>query len=219
MWLNIRRVFLSKLALGNAAWICRQVDFLILSFRTGHYFFPLPVTCIAEPSQPPRLGLSFCGWAPHRTDGRWHVLTKRERMKMMPSTLPSSQQTSHFLSLARGIMLMEMWINHALYFLYFWYFDMWGQANPGGPAPCCAKSFSHVRLCVTPWTVAHQAPLSMGSSGKNTGVGCHALLQRILPSQGLNPHLFCLLYWQTGCQSGDVSGQADPGGTAPPRFS
>ena len=27
------------------------------------------------------------------------------------------------------------------------------------------------------------------SPGKNTGVGCHALLQRIFPTQGLNPHL------------------------------
>ena len=26
----------------------------------------------------------------------------------------------------------------------------------------CANHFSHVRLFVTPWTVAHQAPLSMG---------------------------------------------------------
>ena len=26
----------------------------------------------------------------------------------------------------------------------------------------CACSFSHVRLFATPWTVAHQAPLSMG---------------------------------------------------------
>ena len=28
-----------------------------------------------------------------------------------------------------------------------------------------------------------------GSPGKNTGVGCHALLQRILPTQGWNPGL------------------------------
>ena len=28
----------------------------------------------------------------------------------------------------------------------------------------CAQSLSHVWLCVTPWTVAHQAPLSMGFS-------------------------------------------------------
>ena len=37
--------------------------------------------------------------------------------------------------------------------------------------------FSHVRLCVTPETAAHQAPPSLWSPGKNTGVGCHFLLQ------------------------------------------
>ena len=37
--------------------------------------------------------------------------------------------------------------------------------------------FSCVQLFATLWTVAIQAPLSMDSSGKNTGVGCHALLQ------------------------------------------
>ena len=34
------------------------------------------------------------------------------------------------------------------------------------------------------------------SPGKNTGVGCHALLQGIFPTLGLNPSLFCLLHWQ-----------------------
>ena len=29
---------------------------------------------------------------------------------------------------------------------------------------CCSHSLSHVRLFATPWTVAHQAPLSMGLS-------------------------------------------------------
>ena len=37
-----------------------------------------------------------------------------------------------------------------------------------------------------------------GSPGKSTGVGCHALLQGILPTQGLNSHLLCLLHWQVG---------------------
>ena len=37
--------------------------------------------------------------------------------------------------------------------------------------------FSHVQLCVTPQTAAHQAPPSWDSPGKNTGVGCHFLLQ------------------------------------------
>ena len=34
-------------------------------------------------------------------------------------------------------------------------------------------------LCATPETAAHQAPPSLGSQGKNTGVGCHFLLQCI----------------------------------------
>ena len=43
--------------------------------------------------------------------------------------------------------------------------------------------FRCVRFFVTLWTVAHQAPLSWDSPGKNTGVGCHALLQGIFPTQ------------------------------------
>ena len=39
----------------------------------------------------------------------------------------------------------------------------------------------------------------MDSPGKNTpGVGCHALLQGIFPTQGSNLHLLCLLHWQAG---------------------
>ena len=34
------------------------------------------------------------------------------------------------------------------------------------------------------------------SLGKNTRVGCHALLQGIFLTQGLNPHLLCHLHWQ-----------------------
>ena len=34
------------------------------------------------------------------------------------------------------------------------------------------------------------------SPGKNIGVGCHALLQRIFPAQGLNPsHVSCIGRW------------------------
>ena len=36
--------------------------------------------------------------------------------------------------------------------------------------------FSCVRLCATPQMGAHQAPLSLHSPNKNTGVGCHFLL-------------------------------------------
>ena len=37
--------------------------------------------------------------------------------------------------------------------------------------------FSRVRLCATPGTAAYQAPPPRDSPGKNTGVGCHFLLQ------------------------------------------
>ena len=51
---------------------------------------------------------------------------------------------------------------------------------------CVCESLSHVQLFVTPWTVAHQAPLSMEFPGKNTGMGSHSLL-RDLPNQGIEP--------------------------------
>ena len=61
------------------------------------------------------------------------------------------------------------------------------------------KSLSHVRLFVTPWTVAHQAPLSWDFPGKSNGVGCHFLLQGVFLTQGSNlgllhcrQRLFCL---------------------------
>ena len=36
------------------------------------------------------------------------------------------------------------------------------------------------------------------SPGKNAGVGCHSLLQGILPTQESNLSLLCLLHWQAG---------------------
>ena len=41
-----------------------------------------------------------------------------------------------------------------------------GQQSVLGALPLCvcAKSLSHVQLFATPWTVVHQAPLSMGFS-------------------------------------------------------
>ena len=50
----------------------------------------------------------------------------------------------------------------------------------------------HVQLFATPWTVACQAPPGWDFPGKNTGMGCHFLLQQIFPTQGSNPSL---LHW------------------------
>ena len=39
---------------------------------------------------------------------------------------------------------------------------------------CVLRHFSHVQLCVTLWTIAHQAPLAMGFSGQEhwSGLPC-----------------------------------------------
>ena len=42
---------------------------------------------------------------------------------------------------------------------------------------------------MTPWTVAHQAPLSMGFSRQEYWSGFHSLLQGIFPTQEWNPGL------------------------------
>ena len=49
-----------------------------------------------------------------------------------------------------------------------------------------------IRLFAIPWTAALQAPLSMDSPGKNTGVGCHFLLHF---------HINCHAYKTQGNQS------------------
>ena len=52
--------------------------------------------------------------------------------------------------------------------------------------------FSHLVMFdsfKTPWTVACQAPLFMGFPSKNTGLGCHFLLQGTLPTQGSDQSL------------------------------
>ena len=63
----------------------------------------------------------------------------------------------------------------------------------------CAKS---LQLCPTLFDPMDCSPpgssIHGNSPGKNTGVGCHALLQGIFPTQWSNPCLLCLLNWQPG---------------------
>ena len=69
------------------------------------------------------------------------------------------------------------------------------QCKVSFPSVKWVKSLIRVRLFATPWTVAHQAPPPWDSPSKNTGVGCHFLLQGSFLTQGSNP---CLLHWQEG---------------------
>ena len=64
-----------------------------------------------------------------------------------------------------------------------YYKDLWhcgGNLQRGG---------SVAKLCPTlaaAWTLACQAPLFLGFSGKNAGMDCHFLLQGIFPTQESN---------------------------------
>ena len=48
---------------------------------------------------------------------------------------------------------------------------------------CMLSCFSHVQPFAIPWTIAHQLLYPRDSSGKDTGVGCHFLLQGIFLTQ------------------------------------
>ena len=68
--------------------------------------------------------------------------------------------------------------------------------KPGGA--CVLSCFSPVQLFATLWTIARQAPLSLGSSRQEYWSGCHALFQGLFQTQGSNSHLLSLLNWQAG---------------------
>ena len=52
---------------------------------------------------------------------------------------------------------------------------------------CYVKSLSRVQLFVTPWTVAHQAPLSMGFSRQEYWSGLPFPSPGDLPNPGIEP--------------------------------
>ena len=57
--------------------------------------------------------------------------------------------------------------------------DFQARVLEWGAIASSVSCFSRVQLCGTPETAAHQAPRPWDSPGKNTGVGCHFLLQRM----------------------------------------
>ena len=52
---------------------------------------------------------------------------------------------------------------------------------------CVLSRFSHVQLFVTPWTIAHQAPLSMGFSRQEYWSGLPCPPPGDLPDSGKEP--------------------------------
>ena len=74
------------------------------------------------------------------------------------------------------------------------------------------KSLSRVRLFATSWTVAYQAPPSMGFSRQEYWSGLPFLLQGIFPTQGLNLgllHCRQILYYLSHQGSSKQRGETD----------
>ena len=64
----------------------------------------------------------------------------------------------------------------------------------------CMHAGASIWLFVTPWTVAHKAPLSMRFSRQEYWSGLPSLLLGIFPTQGLNSHLL-LFRWILYCSA------------------
>ena len=87
----------------------------------------------------------------------------------------------------RNLVLFQLWENGSDWAHWNHSFNMCAKSLQSCLTLCDAMD------CSPPGSTVHG-----DSRGKNTGVGCHALFQGIFPTQGSNPHLFCLLHWQSG---------------------
>ena len=97
-------------------------------------------------------------------------------------------------------------LNSHLLHLLHWQVDSLSLHNLGSPNES-QKREQCVCVCVCVYSVVSDSlwpprlwPTRLFSPwdfpGKNTGVGCHFLLQEVFRIQRLNSHLLCLLHWQ-----------------------
>ena len=63
---------------------------------------------------------------------------------------------------------------------------------------CMLSRFSHVQFFATLWTIAYQAPLSVGFSRQEYWSGLPCPPPGDHPDPRIQSHLFCLLHWQAG---------------------
>ena len=93
------------------------------------------------------------------------------------------------------------------YWLHWWHLVSWDELGTGSHGKDCWFSCFWIYItcvlirfsCVWPHGLEPARLFSLWDfPGKNTGVGCHFLLQGIFLTQGSNQQLLHLLHWQAG---------------------
>ena len=99
--------------------------------------------------------------------------------------------------------LLTQGLNPCLLCLLYYGWILYLLSLRGAPAAAAAAAAATAKSLQSCLTLCHcidcssPGPSVLGDSpGKNTGVGCHALLQGIFQTQGLNLRLLHLLHWQ-----------------------
>ena len=130
----------------------------------------------------------------------FHVRDKQNNMWNQSGCHPSSN-LDHLSELWQ--LTLSKWGNNTLLILMSWALDKLQPLFLSTyliPYMCrVLNHFSHVQLSAALWAAGSTRFLCpWDSPGKNTGVGCHALLQGIFPTQGLKSCLLYILHWQPG---------------------
>ena len=102
------------------------------------------------------------------------------------SSLENSMDKGAWWATVCGVSVLDRTEQLTLSFSHVKTIILWMQL----PLSC----FSRVLLFVTPWTVAHQGPVSMGFSSQENWSGLPCYPPSTLPSSNL--HLLCFLHWQ-----------------------
>ena len=140
--------------------------------------------------------MMWCGFdSVSQNDRKWCYIKYAEHM-MQKITMIISQQLKQ--GMGESIFWASMDNRCSIFTMNNWICTF---INPGHLQVCvyvcvCMCVLSHVWLCDPMEPTSLLCPWDLPD--KNTGVGCHFLLQGIFLIQGSNLHLLHLLHWQVG---------------------